>query len=113
MSALHGRMLCSCSEGPSPLSGSGRCRMRALRWSLLIVLIGGLAGVAYLHWRKDTVRPVVSEVAEADLDGRAVRVTGPHSHENLTVFLVHSDTQDERDFITLDEGLEKGLVKIA
>jgi len=87
--------------------------MRVLRWSLLVVLIGGLTGAAYLHWRKDTVKPVVPEATAADLDGRAVRITGPHSHENLTVFLVHSDAQDERDFLTLDEGLTKGLVKIA
>jgi hypothetical protein len=45
--------------------------------------------------------------------GSDLQVSGPHAHKNLTVFLVHADKQDERDFLTLDEGLPKGLVKIS
>jgi hypothetical protein len=47
-----------------------------------------------------------------NLDGRAVEVTGPYVHRNLTVFLIHSGQQDPRDFLTLDEGLTEGAVAI-
>src|SRR5262245_51728013 len=50
--------------------------------------------------------------AAADLDGQPVRVSGPYAHKNLAVFLVHADGQDGRDFLTLDEGLAQGLVKV-
>jgi hypothetical protein len=42
----------------------------------------------------------------------AGQISGPYGHQNLTVFLVHSSRQDGRDFLTLDEGLANGLVKV-
>lgn len=51
----------------------------------------------------------IAAAAEPD----APRVTGPYTHENLTVFLVHAAKQDGRDFITLDEGLKAGLVTVS
>jgi hypothetical protein len=53
-----------------------------------------------------------SPVVTAELDGNSYRLSGPYAHENVTVFLLHSDTQDERDFLTLDEGLKAGVVKV-
>ncbi|MBI1913657.1 MAG: hypothetical protein HYS12_02710 [Planctomycetes bacterium] len=43
----------------------------------------------------------------------AVRVSGPYAHENLTVFLLHGQDQDDRDYLTLDQGLDKKLVAIS
>jgi hypothetical protein len=40
-------------------------------------------------------------------------VSGPHAHDNLTVWLIHSDDRDERDFLTLDEGLAQKLVAVS
>ncbi|MBI3724928.1 hypothetical protein HY251_13375 [bacterium] len=45
--------------------------------------------------------------------GTDVRVSGPYSHENLSVFLLHSKSQDGRDFLTLDEGLKSGVVLVS
>src|SRR5262249_33812853 len=53
------------------------------------------------------------EPTAVELDGASYRVSGPYAHENLTVFLLHADRQDERDYLTLDEGLREGLVTIA
>jgi hypothetical protein len=39
-------------------------------------------------------------------------VTGPYTHKNVSVFLIHSDEQDGRDFMTLDEGLKEGVVRV-
>jgi hypothetical protein len=44
---------------------------------------------------------------------RVARVSGPYGHDNLAVFLIHADRQDQRDFLTLDEGLGTGQVEIA
>jgi hypothetical protein len=40
------------------------------------------------------------------------RITGPYAHENLAVYLIHADRQDDREFITLDEGLRDKVVLI-
>jgi hypothetical protein len=41
-----------------------------------------------------------------------LRVSGPHVHQNLAVYLLHRDERDDRNFLTLNEGLEKKLVKV-
>lgn len=51
--------------------------------------------------------------ATSKIDWKGLRVSGPFTHENLTVFIVCSGTPDERDFLTLDEGLRSGAVTIA
>jgi hypothetical protein len=52
-------------------------------------------------------------IVTAQLDGNTYRLSGPYTHENVAVFLLHAADQDERNFLTLDEGLKEGLVKIA
>lgn len=69
------------------------------------VLLLALAG--YLIYNVTRPRPV-----EVTLDDQPFRVSGPYTHENLSVYLIHSDQQDELHYITLQEGLEKGLVKV-
>src|SRR5207245_7218815 len=54
----------------------------------------------------------VSASAVVELDGTAYQIRGPLTHEDLAVFLLCCDRQDQRDFLTLDEGLREGLVKI-
>jgi hypothetical protein len=53
------------------------------------------------------------EPDKLELNGQAYHVRGPFTHENMAVFLLTSDHQDERDYLTLGEGLEGGLVKVA
>jgi hypothetical protein len=57
-------------------------------------------------------RQAAASAAEVKLDGTTYQIHGPYSHEDLAVFLVCSDRKDEHDFLTLDEGLKEGLVKI-
>ena len=52
-------------------------------------------------------------LAGIDADAGPFEVTGPYAHENLSVFLIHSSNQDERDFITLDQGFKEGWVKVS
>ena len=49
-------------------------------------------------------------IGEARLEN--FRVSGPYTHANLHVFLIHSESQEDGEFLTLDEGLKKGLVVI-
>jgi hypothetical protein len=56
---------------------------------------------------------VPSGSAAFDADGGPLEVTGPYTHENLSIFLIHSPNQDEREFITLDQGLKEGYVKVS
>jgi hypothetical protein len=58
--------------------------------------------------RSDPVNPNLLQ-----LDEGALEITGPFSHENLTVFLLNGDKEDDRDFITLDQGLKDNVVKVS
>jgi hypothetical protein len=77
-------------------------RLASGGWCLVLLTLVGCG-------RPATPPPASSAV---DLDGRAVQVTGPYVHKNLAVFLIHSDRQDPRTFLTLDEGLTGGAVAI-
>jgi hypothetical protein len=57
-------------------------------------------------WVQLGANPAVS------LDGTTFRVTGPYKHENLAIYLLHSADQDATEFITLEEGLRSGIVKV-
>ena len=50
-------------------------------------------------------------VAPKPIDAQGI--SGPYVHENLTVFLVHAPSTDERDYLTLDEGLTSKEVTIS
>jgi hypothetical protein len=56
--------------------------------------------------------PAKKASADVEVDGTAYHIQGPYTHEDLTVFLLCTNRQDEHDFLTLDEGLQKGLVTI-
>jgi hypothetical protein len=56
--------------------------------------------------------PNVDESLAVELEGTSYKVTGPYEHANLAVFLLHAGSQDDRDFITLDQGLKDGVVKV-
>lgn len=47
-----------------------------------------------------------------EFQNTTVRVSGPYSHENVSVFLIHAEKQDDRNFLTLDDGLTNGQVKV-
>ena len=51
-----------------------------------------------------------SKAKPADIS--ALRVSGPYVHKNLAVYLIHSKQRDDREFITLNEGLKSGEVKV-
>ena len=82
--------------------------MNATRMPLAVVGLCAVLGLAGCQRTQTTG----DDSAEVELGGREVLVTGPYAHENLTVFLLHADSQDEREFLTLDEGLRQGSVKI-
>ena len=56
--------------------------------------------------------PAKKAAAEVEVDGATYHIQGPFTHQDLTVFLLCSNRQDESDFLTLDEGLKGGQVTI-
>jgi len=72
-------------------------------WSIVLLALISLGGCQ----RSDPVNPNLLQ-----LDEGVFEVAGPYVHENLTVFLLNSNEQDDRDFITLDQGLRDGVVKV-
>src|SRR5262245_47188798 len=43
--------------------------------------------------------------ADVEVDGTAYHIHGPFTHQDLAVFLLCSGRQDDRDFLTLNDGL--------
>src|SRR5688572_11021310 len=92
-----------------------------VRWFLCACALAML-GVLYGRVRASTtvqLPPAAGRKAAGDkstaflkLAPVTYRITGPYSHENLSVYLLHSRTQDDRDFMTLDEGLKTKQVRI-
>ncbi|MHC5022191.1 MAG: hypothetical protein ACYTGX_19235, partial [Planctomycetota bacterium] len=57
-------------------------------------------------------QPGEAPAVSADL-GPGRRIVGPFSHRNLAVFLIADDSiTDDREFITLDEGLAAGSIQV-
>src|SRR5262249_59577326 len=47
--------------------------------------------------------------AVVQADAAAFEIAGPFAHENLSVFLLQAEQQDDRAYLTLDQGLRDGL----
>lgn len=47
-----------------------------------------------------------------EMEEKGLRISGPYVHDNLAVYLVHSKVSDDREFITLDEGLASKMVEV-
>ena len=73
-------------------------------WSAVLLALISLGGCQ----RSDPVNENLLQ-----LDEGVFEVAGPFSHENLTVFLLNGNEQDDRDFITLDQGLKDNVVKVS
>ena len=59
----------------------------------------------------NTTNPApASKAKPADIS--KFRVSGPYAHKNLAVYLIHSNQRDDREFLTLNEGLKSGEVKV-
>ena len=54
--------------------------------------------------------PVPVSVA---INKTAYTISGPCHHENLAVYFLETAQLDDQDFITLDEGLKSGVVKVS
>jgi hypothetical protein len=79
-------------------------KRKSWMWStvvLALVLIGGCQ------------KQQETDAAAGKQEQEEPAISGPFVHENLAVFLIHSDQQDDRDFITLDQGLKDDVVKIS
>jgi len=73
--------------------------------ALVVVLFAGLVSCA-----DKEVKPPAKPV---DRPALALRVTGPFTHENLTLFVIHGDDQIKgRKLLTLDEALEQKKVVV-
>ena len=80
--------------------------MSALSRKTLLLTVLGLGALCWAALPGDHAS--VPEVAAAPASG--YRVSGPFTHDNLTVFLLHGpDTLPPRPILTLDEALAKGL----
>ncbi len=54
----------------------------------------------------------VAVVAGVNMDGLDLRVEPARVHQNLALFVIHGATTDDREFLTLDEGLVQGVVTV-
>jgi hypothetical protein len=115
------------SSLPSSAESFIRKCCRSLMWCgilLLLLLVGGNRpsildppSAARKEVANTATGPLavrsITAAASLELDGSTYSIRGPYSHDNMSVFFLSSERQDERTFLTLDEGLKSGIVKIA
>jgi hypothetical protein len=79
-----------------------------------VFIIGGCQRAPDAEGDSPDVDPSAGERTSIDLPEGSpyTRVSGPYTHEELSVFLIHGRRQDRRNFLTLPEGLKDGQVKI-
>ena len=84
-----------------------------LKFLLIVaVWLAVLVGIVSTMFAQSTQPPKqTASDAAAKVDG--MKVSGPYVHKNLAVYLIHSDKRDDREFLTLNEGLKSGKVKVS
>ena len=83
---------------------------------ILVVWIAVLVGIAATMLAQSSQPPKQAAspkqaAGTASID--AMRISGPYIHKNLAVYLIHADKRDDREFLTLNEGLKSGKVKVS
>src|SRR5262245_21736321 len=78
--------------------------------SFLVIVLGLVVGIALCGCARRARDASSTEQVETELG--LLQVSGPYTHGTLSVFLLRSDNQDDREFLTLDQGLKDGTVKI-
>jgi hypothetical protein len=75
------------------------------RAAAAMLVVGGLAASAALWAQTEKPKPQGAEEAKP---AGEFRLSGPYSHENLTIFLIHGqDRLKNKNFLTLPEALEQ------
>jgi hypothetical protein len=90
---------------------------RKLGLLTLALAVAGLVSVQVYRARKDARKPSlppgVREFAGPIVQAGDYRLSGPHTHANLTVFLVHGqDQHSEASYLTLSEALDQEKVVV-
>jgi hypothetical protein len=76
----------------------------------VIVLVVGVALALYVWWPGGPSLPRERGAVVAAAD---YRLSGPYTHDNLAVFLIHGpETLPDKNFLTLQEGLEQRKVVV-
>lgn len=87
-------------------------RWHVMAWCVALATLATLAGC-----QQSNSKPVVvgqeDGTAYVQLGELKYRLSGPYAHENLAVFLLHGDKQDDADYLTLDQGLKDGVVQVS
>jgi hypothetical protein len=94
--------------------------MKSLRKKIMFmtVLMSGFF-ISLMLLAGEAEKPAAEKVdaekpaAEKPADPNAIRLSGPYTYQNLSVFLVHrKDAAAKEQYLTLKEALDKGLVKV-
>jgi hypothetical protein len=87
--------------------------MKRQTLALLIGLITVVAGVAFARLARTRAPVSDAPVTKRDWQAGQYRLSGPYTHQNLTVFLVHgAEASASQSFLTLEEAMERKLVVV-
>jgi hypothetical protein len=81
-------------------------KLRALSAGIAVLLM--ILGISLAMFAEAHVLPIQKDETQKAAD---YKITGPYTHENLTIFLIHGkDTLNGKKFLTLQEAMQKGVV---
>src|SRR5688500_18028449 len=80
---------------------------------MLVTPTGGPAMTTIASLRVALAALLLTTFGVADAAAaKAIRASGPHTHGNLTIFLIHGDNTLEGEYLTLEEAMEAKVVKV-
>lgn len=78
-----------------------------------VVFVGCLLGAAALGGLSHALASPQTASPTVRLSGVVYRISGPYTHKNLSVFMLHAGSKDTANYLTLQEGLRSKLVRIS
>lgn len=78
-----------------------------LKWAIIVGLVVIVAVVGYLATHQgpiDTGKTGTQGPIQA-IEVKSLKITGPYTHNNLTIYLIHGKDTDKEDYLTLEDAL--------
>jgi len=79
----------------------------------ILLLVTGIFAVRFIRFTTEQTPPEVPIPQTRDLSGQNSKLSGPYTHKNLTIYLIHgSDVLKSKTPVPLEEALKRKLVVV-
>jgi hypothetical protein len=106
-------------NGPTRAEGDGKMKKKAFVFTLGVVLFSVIAGMGMVMQAQRRTSHVTTKSTHIEVVSKPAqilagdyRLSGPYTHNNLTIFLVHGKNTLQGNFLTLQEAMVQKKVVV-